>query len=67
MTTVNFVVIETRLTVAQAAVSAGVSETTIHRWLKGGTLAHTKTQTGRVRIEPDDLRATLSVDVKEPN
>lgn len=61
MSTTAIDIIETRLTVAEAAISAKVDKSTINRWMTNGTLRFTRTLTGRIRIEPDDLKATLSL------
>lgn len=52
---------ETRLTMNEAATQAGVHRETIRRWMGAGKLKFTRTQTGRIRIEPDDLKAVLSL------
>lgn len=56
------VILDERLTVNEAAECAGVHQVTIRKWMFKGILPYKKTKTGRVRIEPEDLKTVLSLD-----
>ena len=53
--------VEQRLTVKEAAETAKVHTGTINRWMKDGTLAFTRTGTGRIRIKEEDLKTVLAI------
>ena len=52
---------DNRLTVNEAAKIAGVHSVTIRKWIAREILPCTKTETGRVRIDPQDLRRVLKL------